>query len=297
MRFVYGLSRVTTLSDVADITLLTWDTVKEITKKYLAKDYGKPALAQVRLLAIDEIYLGKRKRFYTIVLDLESGHIVWVKAGRGKASLKGFWRRLRNSKAVIEAVATDMSAAYWSAVLEHLPNAALIFDHFHVIKLMNERLDELRRQLVREAQGVLKLKIKGTRFLLLRNFDDLKTDEIPQLDEALKVNEPLLIGWYLKEELHELWKQGTKGAMKEFLEDWCSKAEQTGIGQLMKMAKTLRVHARGILAYADYPITSGKMEGTNNKIRTLLKVCYGLSDESYFILRLLALHDSKHKLP
>ena len=113
MRFVYGLSRVTTLSDVADITLLTWDTVKEITKKYLAKDYGKPALAQVRLLAIDEIYLGKRKRFYTIVLDLESGHIVWVKAGRGKASLKGFWRRLRNSKAVIEAVATDMSAAYW----------------------------------------------------------------------------------------------------------------------------------------------------------------------------------------
>jgi transposase len=131
-----------TLSDVAELTLLSWDTVKAIVKTYLAKDYGKPFLKGVRYLGIDEIHVGKKGRFYTIVIDLEDGRILWAKPGRGGAALRGFWPRLRRAKAKIKAVATDMSAAYWSAVLEHLPDAALVFDKFHIIKLMNERLDE-----------------------------------------------------------------------------------------------------------------------------------------------------------
>jgi len=125
-RFVYGLSRVMTLSDVAELTLLSWDTVKTIVKTHLAKDYGKPFLKGVRYLGIDEIHVGKKGRFYTIVIDLEDGRILWAKPGRGGAALRGFWRRLRLAKAKIRAVATDMSAAYWSAVLEHLPDAALV---------------------------------------------------------------------------------------------------------------------------------------------------------------------------
>ena len=155
-----------TLSDVADLTLLSWDTVKAITKTHLAKDYGRPALRGVRYLGIDEIHLGKKVRFYTIVIDLEDGRILWAKPGRGKAALRAFWQRLRRARAKIRTVATDLSAAYWSAVLEHLPDAALVVDKFHVLKLMNERLDDLRRQMVREAEGPLKLRIKGTRFLL-----------------------------------------------------------------------------------------------------------------------------------
>jgi transposase len=260
-----------TLSDVAELTLLSWDTVKTIAKTHLQKDYGKPFLKGVRYLGIDEIHLGKKSRFYTIVVDLDDGRILWAKPGRGKAALRGFWRRLRLAKTKIRAVATDMSAAYWSAVLEHLPDAALVFDKFHVIKLMNERLDDLRRQMVREAEGPLKLRIKGTRFLLLRNPENLKEDQIPKLDRALRLNEPLLMGWYLKEELRELWNQPSRQQMEAFLKDWREKATQTAIGQLMKMAKTLRTHASGILAYARHPITSGKLEGINNKIKTLTK--------------------------
>jgi transposase len=282
-----------TLSDVAQLTLLSWDTVKTIVKTHLAKDYGKPFLKGVRYLGIDEIHVGKKGRFYTIVIDLEDGRILWAKPGRGGAALRGFWRRLRLAKAKIAAVATDMSAAYWSAVLEHLPEAALVFDKFHVIKLMNERLDDLRRQMVREAEGPLKLRIKGTRFLLLRNPENLKEDQIPKLDEALKLNEPLLLGWYLKEELRELWSQPSRQKMAAFLKDWCLKAEQTAIGQLLKMAKTLRTHASGILAYARHRITSGKLEGINNKIKTLTKRSYGFHDQTFFILKLLSLHHSK----
>lgn len=285
-----------TMSDVAALTLLSWDTVKAITKTHLAKDYGKPALRGVRYLGIDEIHLGKKTRYYTIVIDLEDGRILWAKPGRGQAALQGFWRRLRAAKAKIKAVATDMSAAYWSAVLEHLPDAALVFDKFHILKLMNERLDDLRREMVREAEGPLKLKIKGTRFLLLRNPDNLKSDQIPKLDEALHLNEPLLLAWYLKEELRELWNQTSRKRMETFLEDWCDKAGQTGIGQMLKMAKTLRTHISGILAYADHPITSGRLEGINNKIKTLTKRSYGFHDENFFILKLLSLHHSRYKL-
>jgi len=285
-----------TLSDVAELTCLSWDTAKTITKTHLAKDYGKPALRGVRYLGIDEIHLGKKTRFYTIVLDLEDGRILWAKPGRGKAALQGFWRRLRVAKAKIKAVATDMSAAYWSAVLEHLPDAVLVFDKFHILKLMNERLDDLRREMVREAEGPLKLKIKGTRFLLLRNPKNLTGDQIPKLDEALRLNEPLLLGWYLKEELRELWNQTSRKQMEAFLNDWCDKAGQTGIGQMLKMAKTLRTHASGILAYADHRITTGKLEGINNKIKTLTKRSYGFHDENFFILKLLSLHHSKYKL-
>jgi transposase len=285
-----------TLSDVAEMTLLNWDTVKAIAKRHLAKDYGKPALRGVRYLAIDEIYLGAKTRYFTIVLDLDDGRILWAKPGRGKAALRGFWRRLRLSGARIQAVAMDMSGAYWSAVLEHLPDAALVFDKFHILKLMNERLDDLRREMVREAEGPLKLKIKGTRFLLLRNLENLRADQIPKLEEALRLNEPLMVGWYLKEELRELWTQTSRAKMNAFLEDWCNKAGQSGIGQMIKMAKTLRTHASGILSYADFPITSGKLEGSNNKIKTLTKRSYGFHDENFFILRLLSLHHAKYKL-
>jgi transposase len=285
-----------TLSDVAQLTLLSWDTVKTIAKTHLAKEYGKPALGGVRYLSIDEIHLGSKMRFFTIVIDLEDGRILWAAPGRGKAALRGFWQRLRLAKARIKAVAIDMSGAYWSAVLERLPNAVLVFDKFHVIKLMNERLDQLRRQMVREAEGPLKLKIKGTRFLLLRNPKNLTADQIPKLQEALDLNEPLFLAWYLKEELRELWSQNSRKQMEAFLKDWCEKASHTGIGQMIKMAKTLRIHARGILAYADYPITSGKMEGINNKIKTLTKRSYGFHDQNYFILKLFSLHHSKYKL-
>lgn len=172
----------------------------------------------------------------------------------------------------------------------------MVFDKFHVIKLMNERLDDLRRQMVLEAEGALKLKIKGTRFLLLRKPENLTADQIPRLDEALHLNEPLLLGWYLKEELRELWSQPSRQQMAAFLKDWCAKAAQTAIGQLMKMAKTLQTHASGILAYAQHPITSGKLEGINNKIKTLTKRSYGFHDENFFILKLLSLHHSKYKL-
>ena len=179
------LSRVMTISDAAEVSGLSWDTVKDIVKERLKKDYGHIPCKHLKNLCIDEIYVGKKKKFYTLVLDLDSGRIVWVCRGRGKPALQGFWRRLRKCKAKIQAVAMDMSGAYWAAVLEALPKVKVVFDRFHIIKLMNEKLDALRRDLVREAEGPLKMVIKGTRYLLLTRMDNLKDDQLPKLEMAL----------------------------------------------------------------------------------------------------------------
>lgn len=290
------LSRVMTISDAAEVSGLSWDTVKDIVKERLKKDYGHIPCRHLKNLSIDEIYVGKRKKYYTLVLDLESGRIVWVSRGRGKAALKGFWRRLRKCKAKIQAVCMDMSGAYWAAVLEALPKVKVVFDPFHIIKLMNEKLDALRRDLVREAEGPLKMVIKGTRYLLLTRMDNLKDDQLPKLEKALELNEPLSTGWYLKEELSLLWKQSSYQAMEGFLREWCQRAQDTGIKQLGQMANTLLTHWTGVLNWWVHPLNNGKMEGTNNKVKTLTRQAYGYRDEDFFILKLLGLHESRYKL-
>ena len=105
-----------TVSDVADLAGISWGAAKRIVKRRLRRDYGRIDLHGVKHLSIDEIYVGKRRGYYTLVLDLDSGRILWVSPGRGKAGLQGFWRRLRRSRARIAAVAMDMSGAYYAAV-------------------------------------------------------------------------------------------------------------------------------------------------------------------------------------
>ena len=285
-----------TLLDVAEFTALNWDTVKDIAKRRLRRDYGRIDLKGVRYLSIDEIYVGKRRGYYTLVMDIESGRILWVSQGRGKASLRGFWPRLRRSRVRIRAVAMDMSGAYWAAVVEALVGVAVVFDKFHIIQLMNQRLDDLRRELVREAEGSMKLVIKGTRYLLLTRAANLEEEQLPKLERALKLNEPLSQAWYLKEELSLLWEQSSYAEMNHFLTQWCEQANATGVKQLQKMAKTLQVHRRGILNWWQYRINNGRMEGTNNKIKTVNRQAYGYRDEEFFILKLLGLHESRYKL-
>ena len=285
-----------TVSDLAALTGLSWDTVKTIVKAGLERDYGKPRLKELKYLSIDEIYLGREQKFYTLVIDLENGRIVWVAKGRGGESLRKFWRALRLSKARIQAVAMDMSAAYWAAVAENLPDAAVVFDRFHIVKLVNEKLDDLRRELVREAADRMKKTVKGIRYLLLMRRENVQEEKLPRLDEALKHNEPLFLGYLLKEALGLLWEQPSLARMKAFLKEWCDWATQTGIRQMQQLAKTLTLHARGILSWWEHRINNGRMEGINNKIKTLLRQTYGLRDERYFTLKLYSLHDCRLEL-
>ena len=298
-RYVLELSRGMTIRDVAHHLDVGWDMVKEIQKRDLSRRYAKPKLKHLRALAIDEIAIAKGHRYLTVVLDLESGAVVFVGDGRGADALKPFWKRLRPSGARIEAVAMDMSGAYQSAVRAHLPGAVIVFDHFHVIKLFNEKLSELRRVLHREATEVRhKEVLKGTRWLLLKNPENLdaEKDEKKRLKEALALNKPLAVAYYLKEDLRRFWEQPGKRFATAFLDGWIRRAEGSGIKILRQMAKTLTTHRSGLLAYYDVMITSGPLEGTNNKIKTMKRRAYGFRDREFFKLKILALHETKYAL-
>ena len=165
----------------------------------------------------------KGHRYLTVVMDLESGAVVFVGDGKGADALKPFWKRLRPSGARVEAVAMDMSAGYWGAVMTHLPKAKIVFDHFHVIKLFNDRLSDLRRALYREATDVMqKAVLKGTRWLLLKNPENLdkEKDEKQRLKEALTLNQPLATAYYLKDDLRRFWNQPGKAFATSFLNGW-----------------------------------------------------------------------------
>ena len=153
-RYALELSRRMTIRDVARHLDVGWDVIKDIQKRDLSRRYAKPKLKHLRRIAIDEIAVAKGHRYLTVVMDLESGAVVFVGDGKGADALKPFWKRLRPSGAKIEAVAMDMSAAYRGAVSTHLKKAVIVFDHFHVVKLFNEKLSDLRRSLYREATDV-----------------------------------------------------------------------------------------------------------------------------------------------
>ena len=173
-RYALGLSRYMTILDVARHLNVGWDLIKDIQKRYLHKRFSRPKLRALSQIAIDEISIGKGQKYLTVVLDLDTGAVVFVGDGNGAEALKPFWRRLKRSRTRIEAVAMDMSKAYIRAVTENLPAATIVFDHFHVIKLFNDKLQEFRRQLFNKVQSEMEKRvIKGTRWLLLKNPENL----------------------------------------------------------------------------------------------------------------------------
>ena len=158
-----------TIQDVAQHLNVSWDLIKEIQKRNLHRRFSKPKLKHLRQIAIDEIAIAKGHKYVTVVLDLESGVVVFVGDGKDSDALNPFWKRLNSSRAKIQAVALDMSAAYIKAVTSHLPEAEMVFDHFHRVKLFNKKLTNLRRSLYRKADEEGKKVLKGIRFLLLKN--------------------------------------------------------------------------------------------------------------------------------
>lgn len=298
-RYALELSRHMTIQDVAHHLGVSWDTIKDIQKRDLQQHYSKPRLRHLKQIAIDEISVGKGHRYLTVVLDLVSGAVVFVGDGKGSAALEPFWKRLRAARAKIKAVATDMSLAYILAVREHLPGAVHVFDHFHVIKLFNDKLRDFRRELYLEATTQLhKAVLKGILWLLLKNPENLdpKRNERERLEEALRINQPLATVYYMKEDLRQIWEQDNKAAAALLLQDWIRRAEASGIKLLQKFAGTLAMYRTGILAYYDYPISTGPLEGTNNKIRTMQRQAYGFRDKEFFKLKIYALHRTKYAL-
>jgi transposase len=162
-----------TILDVACHLNVGWHLIKVIQKRYLKNRFCRPKLSGIRQIAIDEISTGKSQKYLMVVLDLLRRAVVFVGDANGAGALQPFWRRLKRSQTRIAAAATGMCHAFIGAVRENLPAARIVFDHFHMIKLFNDELQEFRRRLFNQAQSTIEKKVlKGTRWLLLKNSEN-----------------------------------------------------------------------------------------------------------------------------
>jgi transposase len=277
-RYALELSRHMTIQDVAHHLQVSWDTIKDIQARSLERRFGKPKLHQLQQIAIDEIAIGKGHRYLTVVLNLLSGAVVYVGEGKGVEALQAFWGRLRRARAKIKAVATDMSPAYIRAVRDNLAGAVHVFDHFHVIKLFNDKLSTFRRELYHQAGSERgRHLLKGTRWLLLKNPENLdpRRNERQRLRAALRLNAPLATAYYLKEDLRQIWGQPNLRTARRVFDDWLARARASGIRMLVKFADTMEEHQEGILAFYKHRISTGPLEGTNTKIQAMKRQAYG----------------------
>ncbi|MGL4854323.1 MAG: ISL3 family transposase, partial [Lentisphaeria bacterium] len=264
------------LKRVAEYTNLHWGTVKEIEKNYLREKYKQVDLRNVTCIGIDEVFLGKGLGYATIVRDLESGNTLNVTPGRNAASLADFQAKLTEQGAEIDVVAIDLGNSFSSWVKKFHPNAVITYDHFHVIKLMNERLNEQRNRTLKQLNNDDKELLKGSRFLWLKNVEDLKDEDHDRLMNLKKTFKDLGNVSMMKEALRNIYnicKNETEARI--CFDSWCRIANKINLPSLKQMAKTVNSKLEGILTHWWTRVTSVAMEGFNNKIGALQRRSYG----------------------
>jgi transposase len=287
-RFVLALRAEMSISAVSKFTGLHWETIKNIEKAWLEKKYKRVRLNDVAYLGIDEVYLGKRLGYITVVRDLDSGAVLFIGKGKGGDALKKFRKRIRRKAKQIKAVAIDMANSYSAWVAEVLPDADIVYDHFHVIKSMNDKLNTLRRSTMNQLEDDQKKELKGKRFLLLRNEESLSVEAKEELGELRERFADLGTASAMKEYLRNIYKMAPGASLAKLAFDrWCAMADESGIACLKTMAKTIRQRMEGLLAYWNHGcLTSASQEGFNNKIGWLTRQAYGYRDEHYLHLKI-----------
>ena len=270
------------ITDLADHYGVSWHTVKNCEKHHLAKKYRTIKLKNVRGLGIDEIYVSRVRdeKYLTVVRDIESGAVLFVGEGKGVEALAPFSEKLRRSSAKIEYITMDMSNAFASWAKTYCPNAEIVYDHFHVIKLMNERLDNVRRRTVKELDEKEAEFLKKQRYLFLHNREDLTPECSLLLNNLRGMFKELGDTHLMKEALRGIYAVAKDECQAtDAFKRWSDMADETNVPELISMAKTIRNHLSGIVAYWRYDrVTNAAMEGFNNKIRWLAYQAYGYHD-------------------
>jgi len=294
-RLIHELCKVMTVADVARHLGLDWKTVKNIDKAFLEEVYGKTDYSGLRLLAVDEIAVRKGHRYMTVVIDYETGRVVWMGQGRSKQTLAEFFAGMSQAqKDALEAVAMDMHEPYIQAVREAAAHVKIVFDLFHVVAAYERLIDRVRMSEYPKASEKEKAVFKGARYLLLRRDLD-RPEQLQHLRALLELNETLLFVYILRDMLVRIWRYRYRAWAARALEEWCALARAVAHPELVRFARMLERHREGILNHCEFPIHNSKLEGINGKIKLIKRQAYGFHDDRYFTLKVKQAFDPQHK--
>lgn len=288
-RYIFELSKIMTVLEVARHLGLDWKTVKAIDRKFLETHFGQTDYRGLRLLAVDEVSIRKGHRYLTVVLDYESGRVVWVGKDRKARTLRRFFSGMsREQRQKLEAVVMDMWDPYIVAVRTKVPHVKIVFDLFHVVAQFSRIIDKVRNSEYRKASRANKEVFKGARYLLLKNRSHIRRPKDRRhLEELLRLNKVINAVLILKDKLKHIWTYRSRTWAEKALEEWCALARAVNHPAVRKFAETLCHYRYGILNHCGYPIHTGKLEGVNNKIKVIKRRAYGFHDVRYFSLKII----------
>jgi transposase len=293
-RFAYYLGRkcrAMTVKDVARELKLDWHTVKRLEKEYMDKQLRRNPVAAPEVIGVDEVSLRKGHSYRIVVSDLKRNRPIWFGGkARSEESLNLFYEWLGPKKAKkIGLAVMDMWKAFEKSTRKNVPEAAILYDKFHVMRHLGEALDKVRKQEYARLSGKDRSYIKGQKYTLLSNRENLTLDGRKALKKLLKANKRLNTAYLLKESFGQLWSYQTEGWARRFFDHWKESLKWQRLKPYEKFAAMIERHWDGIAAYSrpENKVSLGFVEGLNNKIRVIQRRAYGLRDEEYLRLKIL----------
>lgn len=270
---------------------VSWHAAKRIHKHYLKETLGEPDLSDVTVIGMDEFAIQKGHRYATVIVEPQTRRVLWVGRGRKREDIRPFFEMLgKDGCERIEAAVMDMWEAFEQEVRTHCKQAKIVYDLFHVLGnygrevIDRVRVDEANR--LRDNKSARQV-IKGSKWLLLRNKENLKRrEDRVKLKELLAANKRLATAYILKDDLKHLWDYTYEGAAIRFWNQWYNRAIRSRIEPLKKFARKLKERLPGIFSHCQYPFNTSILEGINNKIKVIKRMAYGFRDDEYFFLRI-----------
>jgi transposase len=255
---------------------LNWKTVEAIVEGVVLWGLAHRRWTPLHTIGIDEVSRRKGHQYLTIVYDLERGRVVWVGRDRNAGTMQRFfaWLGPRRARS-IHTVCCDLWAIYLDALHTHLPQATVVCDRFHLTQHLSRAVDDVRRQTWRRMQGRAKAEFKQTRFLWLKNPANLERAERTRLSALLRLNSPIVRAYLLKEDLRRFWDYRQTRWAEAHLRQWLWRASHSRLVPFQKLARMLRTHLAGVLAWTRLRVTNGALEGMNNKIKEISHRAFG----------------------
>ena len=283
--------RSATVKDIAEELHLDWETVKELDKQYMCAQLLRMPVRAPLVIGIDEISIGKGQNYRIVVSDLIRRRAIWFGGqDRTQASMKQFYDWLGEKRIqCIRLAVMDMWKPFYNATKQAAPQAAILYDKFHIISHLGEVLDGVRKAEYARLQGQDRKFIKGQKYTLLSRRENLSLKGRQALKTLLAANKRLNTAYVLKESFGQLWSYEREGWARRFFENWRASLKWQRLKPYEKFAEMIDRHWDGIAAYCkpENKVSLGFVEGFNNKIRVIQRRACGLRDEEYLRLKVL----------
>jgi transposase len=283
--------RDSTVKAIAEELDLDWKTVKDLDKQYMREQLRRAGCPTPRVIGIDEVSIRKGHTYRIVVSDLLRRRPIWFGGqDRSEASLEQFYTWLGAKKCGrIRLAVMDMWKAFRTATARHAPKAAILFDKFHIMRHLGEALDHVRQSEYARLTGAQRRFIKGQKYALLSNRENLTLEGRRALKELLRANRRLHVAYLLKESFGRLWDYEREGWARRFFENWKGALKWQRLKPYEKFAHMIEEHWDGIAAFChpENKVSLGFVEGLNTKIRVIQRRASGLRAEEYLRLKIL----------